>query len=303
MKILKLLLFNFLFVVSLFSGIFIGEVEADEIPELPDGVTEEEYLDQKVFREIHGLDTSNKAIFRALDQNYRLATHSDHDIRLTASELKIIQDIDSMTTYMEEVEEIIRTTEDEYSGFASVYIDTRKQGIVHVNIKEDLKDSREVNEMVDEIAQSTPLKEKIKVSYVEFSEQELRDRQKAIVQDDKFSELGITSVYVHYEKNTIGIDVEELNTETEATIKELYGKDIHLEEHSEEVEQGRTDPVDYMEGGLAIGRNTNPVGSCTFSFSVRKLSNRTNNFVTAGHCASLNQNVYQGGERIGTVNY
>ncbi len=301
MKKLKLLLF---LTALLFFGNFNGEVKADVIPELPFGVTKEEYLDQKSFRDIHGLDTSDEAIFTALNQSNFVSTYySDYDIRLSLSERKIVQDIEAMTDYLADAEEIIGTNEEEYSELASVYLDTRKQGIVHINIKEDWKGSGKVDKIVDEINDSTPIKEKIKVSYVKFSEQDLRDRQEKIVLDDKLSLLGITSVYVHYEKNTIGVDVKELNPEIIATIKELYGEDIYIEESSGEIEHGRTDRVNYMEGGLAIGRNTSPAGSCTFSFSVRKLSSGENNFVTAGHCANLNQTVYQGGESIGTVNY
>ncbi|MFS0878208.1 S1 family peptidase [Solibacillus isronensis] len=299
MKKLKLLLF-------LTALLFFGneEVKADMIPELPSGVTKEEYLDQKSFRDIHGLDTSDEAIFSVLNQRNFVSTYySDYDIRLSLSERKIVQDIEAMTDYLEDAEETIGTNEEEFSELASVYIDTRKQGIVHINIKEDWKGSEKVDKIVDEINDSTPIKEKIKVSYVKFSEQDLRDRQEKIVLDDKLSLLGITSVYVHYEKNTIGVDVKELNPEIIATIKELYGEDIYIEESSGEIEHGRTDRVNYMEGGLAIGTNTNTEGSCTLSFSIRRLSSGENNFVTAGHCASLNQTVYQGGESIGTVNY
>ncbi|WP_301109397.1 S1 family peptidase [Sporosarcina sp.] len=303
MKKLKLLLL-LSFTVVLFCGTLSGEVKANEIPNLPFAVTKEEYLDQKSFRDIHGLDMSDKAIFRALDQNnLALKVYSDHDIRLTLSEWEIVQEIDSMTDYLEEVKEIIGTDEMKYSDFASVYIDTRNQGMVHINIKEDWKGNGKTDEIVDEIISSTPIKEKINISYVKFSEQELRDRQEIIVQDDKLSLLGITSVYVHYEKNTIGIDVEKINPEIISTIKELYGEDIYIEESPEEIKHGRTDPVNYMEGGLAIGSNTDPAGTCTFSYSVRRLSTGENNFVTAGHCASLNQNVYQGGKSIGVVNY
>lgn len=181
LKKLKLLLF-------LTALLFFGneEVKADMIPELPSGVTKEEYLDQKSFRDIHGLDTSDEAIFSVLNQRNFVSTYySDYDIRLSLSERKIVQDIEAMTDYLEDAEETIGTNEEEFSELASVYIDTRKQGIVHINIKEDWKGSEKVDKIVDEINDSTPIKEKIKVSYVKFSEQDLRDRQEKIVLDDK----------------------------------------------------------------------------------------------------------------------
>lgn len=285
------------------------------IPEnLPKGISKIEFEDQKIFREIHGLDNSDAHILNVLNSSgdFQMLNKSQYSnkyqLKLTQKELAIINEIEQVYDYSSKVEKLIQSSEDKYSDFASVYLDTKAQGVLNVYVDIDKKDLKEVKKALETIEVEFPVKGKLKFNQVKYSEKELRDKQDEIVRNiEKIQEeynTQITSVGVLLNKNSVTIGLKEFDSKIAESLKQKYGSDmIIVEEVAPAVSEGRMDPVNYMEGGLLIAdsarKSTTPSGYCTLGFSAIRDGRVV--FVTAGHCLDDDEvSIFQGGKLIGT---
>ncbi|PIC69081.1 hypothetical protein CSV77_15425 [Sporosarcina sp. P16b] len=280
---------------------------------LPKEISKAEFEDQKIFREIHGLDDSDAHILNVLNSSgdFQVLNKSQysnkHQLKLTQKELAIMKEIEQVSDYLPQADKLIQSSEDNYSDFASVYMDTKAQGVLNVYVDVDKKDLKEVKNTLKTLEKDFPVKGKLKIVQVKYSEKELRDKQDEIVRDiekiQKEYNTQITSVGVLLNKNSVTIGIKEFDSKVAESLREKYGSDmIIVEEVAPAVSEGRMDPVNYMEGGLLIAdssyRSTAPSGYCTLGFSAIRGGRVV--FVTAGHCLNSGEtSMFQGGKLIG----
>ena len=171
--------------------------------------------------------------------------------------------------------------------FGGMFVDP-EQSAIYVYTKNP-EDAAKIKQLV------SPYKGlKVKVLTANYTFKQLMTWKREV--ELKFDELGLTTVGIEESKNKLELGIETLNKSQLSAIKQELQKMNIPAEAVDIVETGpvtlqlsRQDRFNPLIGGIQIEPDSG--GYCTLGFTARK--NGVKGIVTAGHCADLNDDIYQ----------